>query len=292
MIHLQNRPVYEEVASFIAELNKEKHHHVGYCGEQTDEVLHTLLNEFSDLPLESSLVAAFEDDRMVGVFGIDLEKESGEGELWGPFVRHVDWHEVATLMWAFLNGQVSDHLKKVVGFYNVENQNAHQFMEWLAAEKRNRHAILKIAQGNHTSDTVGQECVELSDPLIEDFQRLHDETFEDTYFSSVDILGRKNRENKVFVEKDGGDLKGYIYVEANPAFGEGDIHYVAVSPQYRKQGVGKRLVQKGLDFMFSFQELEEIVLCVDADNEQACRLYVGAGFKKVHTLNSYVLEVN
>jgi ribosomal protein S18 acetylase RimI-like enzyme len=108
---------------------------------------------------------------------------------------------------------------------------------------------------------------------------------------SDNILEKRNRENKVFVETIDGALKGYIYVEANPAFGEGDIHYVAVSPQFRKQGIGRRMVQKGLDFMFSFQELEEIVLCVDADNEQACKLYVDAGFKKAHTLISYVLEL-
>ncbi len=291
MIHLEDRPVYEEVARFIAELNNKKHHHVGYCGEQRDEILYTLLNDFSDLPLASSLVTAYEEERLVGVFGIDLEKDSGEGELWGPFVKHEHWHEVASLMWAYLSGQVSDHLKKVNGFYNVENENAHRFMEWLAAEKRNRHAILKIAQGDYVSGDMGQACDELTESFFTDFQKLHDETFRDTYFSTDDILGRKNRENKVFVETDDRTLKGYIYVEANPVFGEGDIHYVAVSPQFRKQGVGKRLVQKGLDFMFSFQELEKIVLCVDADNEQACQLYVNAGFKKLHTLNSYVLEV-
>lgn len=291
MITLQNRSDYEEVADFIAELNKKPHHHVGYCGEQTEEILHTLLHDFSDLPLEASLIAAYEDERMIGVLGIDLEEESGEGELWGPFVQHVHWGEVARLMWEGLHGQASNHLNKVNGFYNVKNQNAHQFMEWLAAEKRNRHAILKIAQEDQSSGDTTQECDELTESYYKDFQRLHDETFRDTYFSSDVILEKRNRKNKVFVETADGALKGYIYVEANPAFGEGDIHYVAVSPQFRKQGVGKRLIQKGLDFMFSFQELDEIVLCVDADNEQACKLYVDAGFKKAHTLHSYVLEI-
>jgi hypothetical protein len=182
MITLQNRPDSKEVADFIAELNQKPHHHVGYCGEQTEEILHTLLNDFSDLPLEASLIVTYEDERMIGVLGIDFEEESGEGELWGPFVQHEQWGKVARLMWEGLHIQASNHLNKVNGFYNVKNQNAHEFMEWLVAEKQNRHAILKIAQDDYSSGVETQECYELTESFYKDFQRLHDETFRDTYF--------------------------------------------------------------------------------------------------------------
>lgn len=48
----------KEAAEFIAALNSKDEHHVGYLGTNQEEILDSLLNDFSDLSLEDSLVCA------------------------------------------------------------------------------------------------------------------------------------------------------------------------------------------------------------------------------------------
>ena len=39
----------EEVAAFIANMNKDATHHVGYCGDEKEELLQTIIHDFSDI---------------------------------------------------------------------------------------------------------------------------------------------------------------------------------------------------------------------------------------------------
>ena len=36
----------EEVAAFIANMNKDATHHVGYCGDEKEELLQTIIHDF------------------------------------------------------------------------------------------------------------------------------------------------------------------------------------------------------------------------------------------------------
>lgn len=48
-------------------------HHVGYCGNSEKEILHTLLNNFSDIQLEYSLISAYENGNIIGFLGLDID---------------------------------------------------------------------------------------------------------------------------------------------------------------------------------------------------------------------------
>lgn len=70
MIEIKYSKDLKAVSTFIANMNKHDQHHVGYCGINEEEILHTLLNDFSDIPLEESFVVAFENDKIIGVLGL------------------------------------------------------------------------------------------------------------------------------------------------------------------------------------------------------------------------------
>ncbi|WP_349407714.1 GNAT family N-acetyltransferase [Pseudalkalibacillus sp. SCS-8] len=292
MINFSTELDLETVSQFIARLNKQPEHHVGYCGDQPNEILHALFNDFSDFPLEQSMVAAYENDRMIGVLGIDIDEKTLEGELWGPFIVHENWIDVASEMLRHLKRNSPISLKRLHGFYNVKNKRAHTFMKGLDAAKKHTHAILKV-----TRDTMlpmqqtNQEIIELTDDYFEDFSSLHDETFKDTYYSSQEIIERIDDEKKVFIAVEQGKVLGYVYCEATPSFAAGDIHFIGVSPSYRKRGLGRSLMRKSLSFMFSFPEIDEIILCVGTRNEKAYNLYIQSGFTEEHRLVAYQLEL-
>lgn len=273
---------YSSIASFIANVNHGVDH-IGYCGDDQEEILHTLLHDFSDLPLEQSLIAAYEGSELVGVLGMDIDGETEVAELWGPFIVHEDWDEIATLMYKDILKQLPISLTQVLGFYNRENKNCQLFMEKIGAIRQDEHTILKCSQFQLEETDI----IEITPNYYESVRELHDASFPNTYYSGEEILSKLNKYNKVFIATADTDLLGYVYCEANPQFSEAEIHFIAVSPLSRNLGIGRKLVTKALTFLFSFGGIEEITLCVNSSNQAAIRVYEKVGFTKVHELVLY-----
>lgn len=289
MITIKTPKDYQSISTFISKLNNIEEHHVGYCGQNEAEILHTLIHDFSDLPLEVSLVAAYDESKLVGVLGVDIDLNRKEAEVWGPFVDHKEWEELSKIMWDTLLEQLPISLCKVQGFYNLHNSQCQKFMSLINASRQEEHSILKISRNEFTAET--NNIFEITDVYFEAFKTLHEQTFKGAYFSGVEILQKLDHQNKVFIATQSDKLLGYVYCEANPNFFEGDIHFIAVSPASRNLGIGRKLLNKTLEFLFSFEELKEITLCVNSSNQAAVTVYKNSGFFEVHTLVSYKLTL-
>lgn len=292
MVQIQPVENVETVADFIAHLNADQTQHVGYCGTDAKEILHTLKTDFSDLPLEDSFFAAFDEGRLVGVLGIDYDEDTHEGEVWGPFVSHADWERVSELLWQHVMERHGQRLKKLLGFYNSRNEKCQSFMTNLNAEKGRNDVILKLNREVHSvKGELSVRICELTEENFPAFKSLHGIAFPKGYFSAEDMFEKRNSFNKIFTAEKDGVFLGYVYCEAEPEFSEGDIHFIAVDPAARNKGVGGQLMAECLAFMFSFDDIDEISLCVNADSDSALRLYKAAGFKEEHVLVSYELTV-
>ena len=102
--------------------------------------------------------------------------------------------------------------------------------------------------------------------------------------SKDDFLEMTKAEGKhLLVATCDGEFAGYI--GAYTVFGESDIMTVAVSPKYRKCGIGKQLVNA------LFEELcgksEVVFLEVRASNVAAISLYTSLGFEKIGVRKNY-----
>lgn len=277
-----------EVANFISQLNNQPEHQVGYCGTVVEEIEDTLLNDFSDLPFQDSFIAAYENDSLIGVVGLDVDKESENAEVWGPFVLHENWMEIAKMMWERLFNQLPISLQTIYGFYHVKNLYANRFMEELGATKEGEHTILTISsKKSHPHITY---ISEISKDYFEQLEALHKRIFPNAYYSAEEMVSKHNDEHKLLIAVQDGEFLGYIFCEANPSFSEGDIHFVAVSENARNRGIGRDLIEKGLQFLFSFEDIKEITLCVNSTNEAAISLYKKVGFEVQSRLNSYEIK--
>lgn len=72
-MHISSISKVEEIASFIANMNKDVAHHVGYCGDQKEELLHTIFHDFSHIGWEKSFVVTYESNKIIGVLGFDVD---------------------------------------------------------------------------------------------------------------------------------------------------------------------------------------------------------------------------
>lgn len=78
--------------------------------------------------------------------------------------------------------------------------------------------------------------------------------------------------------KDNGKCIGYCGYWS--VVGEGDITNVAVSPEYRKKGIGSMLIEKMIECAVG-EKLSLLTLEVRSSNIAAQRLYTKFGFEKV-----------
>lgn len=77
----------KEVAHFIAQLNIEEQHNIGYCGQHEQELLRTLQEDFIDGEF-TSIVAAYDNEHIQALIGLDIDGDSTE--VWGPFSINED----------------------------------------------------------------------------------------------------------------------------------------------------------------------------------------------------------
>lgn len=280
-----NNNMVDITADFIARQNNIKSKHIGYCGTEFEEIKHSMLDDFSDLPLEESMVLAFEDDKLIGVLGFDIDSDSGCAEVWGPFVEHNDWMRIAQKLWSGASKMILDKVKDVQMFIDMENENCIEFAEALHLEKVNIGKTMIIKRDDINS-LKPIELKELPPVFYDDMKKLHDSNFQDTYYSGETLINRINENRKVFIATEGNSLLGYIYIEVEPKFGEGTIHYVAVREESRGRGTGSKLLNIALNWAFSFKTIESINLWVNVKNN-AEKLYEEIGFKDLSTFVFY-----
>jgi ribosomal protein S18 acetylase RimI-like enzyme len=279
----------EELASFLAEVNDELSQHSGYCGSDKESILHDLSHEFSDLDLANSFAVAYEDGIIVGAMGLDIDKDDLSAEVWGPFLKNRGEDlELAEGLFTKVVSYSKIPVKNFFFFINNENKIAKEFILNLGGIEKGNHYILQ-AKRDEFEKTIQ---IEKYDTAFEDsFSEIHETAFPTTYYNAKKIISRLDEHNQLLIIKNGEtEIRGYVYVEAEPEYGQGSIEYVAVSDQFRKQGIGTKLIQAALNHLFSYETIKDVSLSVEKENEKAIHLYEAAGFKRKHELIDLRME--
>jgi ribosomal protein S18 acetylase RimI-like enzyme len=279
----------EELASFLVEVNNEPSKHIGYCGSDKESILHDLLHDFSDLDLANSFAVAYEDGIIVGAMGLDIDKDDLSAEVWGPFLKSSGEDlELAEDLFTKVISYSKIPVKNFFFFINKENKIGKEFILNLGGIEKGNHYILQ-AKRDEFEKTIQ---IEKYDTAFEDsFSEIHETAFPTTYYNAKKIISRLDEHNQLLIIKNGEtEIRGYVYVEAEPEYGQGSIEYVAVSDQFRKQGIGTKLIQAALSHLFSYETIKDVTLSVEKENEKAIHLYEAAGFKRKHELIDLRME--
>jgi ribosomal protein S18 acetylase RimI-like enzyme len=279
----------EKLSRFIEKKNNQSQHHIGYCGEKASEILDSLETDFSDLDVSKSFLVAYRGEHIIGALGFDIDLEDQSAEAWGPFVNEEeDWVDIANELMIRLLSSFENPLERIYYFINERNEQAKGFLSDIKAVEKGDHLILKVKRDHfHLVDSC--EVEHFSPHFKEAFSELHHSAFPGAYYSADVILGLlSDQHNQLLIIKDEcQQIKGYSYIEANPEHAEGDIEFIAVSPLYRRQGIGTQLVKASIQQLFNHDEIAEITLCVSKQNHQAINLYRAAGFEVAHGVVSY-----
>jgi hypothetical protein len=179
----------QEIAAFICSLNNDKEHHVGFCGKDVDEIVHSMKEDFTDVSAHEAFILAREDNTFIGVLGFDTDLSRGSAEVWGPFICHMKWIEIAEDMWTRGLELLPDSIKAFQLFYDINNINGLQFAADLGFSQTSEQAILSIDK-KHRQDVTCMERNELSKEYYLDMQILHDRLFPNSYYTGKEIIQR------------------------------------------------------------------------------------------------------
>lgn len=266
-----------DAANFIAKLNQQEMHHIGFCGTNPEEIQNAINEDVSEM------TAATKNGALIGWIGADIDEVTAE--VWGPFVDAENNIEIACHLWKKLMNQLPAAEYNFILFSNKENKLVRNFAKKLQFKQKTDQAVLRFSR---------EQLENVPAPILDTltnidhsaFIRLHDEAFPGTYYSGREIIGRVNRTQKVFVLKDEKKLAGYVYVEAEPDYGGGSIEFIAVEPSFQGKGYGKKLLLVALYWLFTFDSIDEIKLTVAMDNS-AHGLYHSVGFEAEHELHYF-----
>lgn len=284
-----NKEDIEEVSSLIAKFNTIEESHIGYCGKDKNEIANDMLEGISDVPYTDSFVGAYENNQLIGVLGFDADLEAGSAEVWGPFINADKWNLVSD-MWKKMIGFLPSEIDTLEMFPNMKNNSVCQLAEDLFFEKQSDESIL-IFERNDNIEFKNVFFKELTPAYYSAMKKLHDTAFPGAYYNSQQIIDRLTEQRKVFIITHEDDIAGYIYVEAEPNFGEASIEFFAVEPSVRGKGTGRQLLTGALKWIFTFKSIDSITLCVNSKNKNAINLYEKVGFQHLHDLCSFTMDI-
>ncbi|WNF24957.1 GNAT family N-acetyltransferase [Mesobacillus jeotgali] len=279
----------EVVANFISELNRVEESHIGYCGVDPLEIAYSLKEDLTDITYENSFLIAYDDEGLIGVLGFDADLENQRAEIWGPFVKDGKWDN-ASCLWTSMLELLPEEIISLGMFPNKENHRVLELAENLSFNRHSDQTILSFHR-SRLQELEVEQLHELEEEYFPDIIQLHDQSFPETYYSGEQIIDRLNEERKVFIVKTEGRFSGYIYVEAQPEFGEGSIEFFAVPASERGKGIGEKLLSAALNWFFTFESIQSITLSVSSGNRDAIGLYKKVGFEQIHELCYFTKKI-
>ena len=275
----------DEVAAFVARLQADPAHHIGYFGEHEDDIAQ-YIRELEPAGTDGFLLA-YEDEKLAGLLGMEADPEIKRAWLHGPMIDHADWNIIADQLYREACQHVIPTYVSIHELFgNIGNHYLRMFAERQGfTPLPDTAAVLRFKRHKLAALPV-TEAPELEPRYYEAFLQLHETTFPNTYYLGKQVIARLNAHNKVFIVADGDALQGYIYARIDTG-GDGYIDFLGVEESARRQGIGRRLITAATHWLLSFPSVRQVALTVNGRNAAAIALYKQLGYEHLYTLQAY-----
>jgi ribosomal protein S18 acetylase RimI-like enzyme len=273
-------------AEFVASLNVQSAHRIGYFGDKPEEISRELLEYGA---IDHSFIAR-QDDRFIGFMAMDIDEELNRSYFYGPLVENEPWDEVAhELVKRCLELVPDGATGQLEMFFDLDNSNVTRLGRAFGFETYKDVRTLRFDRAdlvNLMRGTAVPLDVQHHDGLV----ALHDRLFPNTYLPGRRLIEGLDEHKACFVRANDGEVLGYVYLEVDDTTGAANLEFVGTDEKARGRGVGADLVRTGLHWMFGFDSVSETWLVVDEDNLGAQKLYEHLGWTQVHRMTSMRLS--
>lgn len=175
-------------------------------------------------------------------------------------------------------------------FFPKENGDCRSFLDKAGAQRQENEYLLRLKK---------TDWVPFQNPAVEPrpaadgeqaaFAALHDAIFPGVYVSGKDIWADLGKTRFVFVIPDGAGLAAYGVLKTSGGR-QATAEIVGVREDVRRRGYGRAMLNFLAQEAFSRFNAEVLDLVVDADNQNALKLYIDTGFSVWQENNCYILR--
>ncbi|MBN2115449.1 MAG: GNAT family N-acetyltransferase [Anaerolineales bacterium] len=281
---------FEELVSFVARLNSDGTHHIGFFGEGEADVRASLAECL--VPTAEGFRLAYEGDRLVGVFGVDADPEIDRAWLFGPLVEHEDWHTIADQLYAEVLALIPVDIRDYDLFCDVQNIRLEAFAARHGFPLRSENAVMTMTRTDYKPSAKRKsQIIAYDESFFEQFEKLHKTLFPTTYFSARQMVEKINENLQLLFAVEGDQLLGYHFYKIEPEAELGYIDFIGTDSAARGRGVGADLLAAGIDWMLAAPSTKKVSLTVNADNAAAIHLYEKFGFLTERVMRAYRKQV-
>jgi ribosomal protein S18 acetylase RimI-like enzyme len=284
------RERFEELIQFVARLNSNGTHHIGFFGEGEADIRASL--DECLIPPAEGFRLAFDSNQLVGVFGVDADPEINRAWLFGPLVEHEDWHTVADQLYAEVLPLISVDIRDYDLFCDVQNVNLQDFAVRHGFPLHSENAVLTLAREQYKPSAKRQTRITpYQKRFFKQFEKLHLALFPKAYFTARQIVEKIDERHQLFLAVERNHLFGYHFCKIEPESESGYVDFIGIETSARGRGIGADLLAAGVDWMLSAPTTQKINLTVNADNTPARHLYETFGFVTDRVMRGYRKQV-
>ena len=277
---------FDELVQFVASLNSEGVHHIGFFGEGEADVRASLAECL--IPPSEGFVMGYEENELVGVFGVDADPEINRAWLFGPLVNHADWHEIADQLYAKVLPRIPVNIRDYDLFADVQNTRMEAFAVRHGFPLNSENAVLTLTREKYQPSAKRQsKIIPYQKRFFKQFEAMHKVLFPNAYFTARQMTEKINEHHQLFLGVENRQLLGYQFCKLEPESGSGYVDFIGTDPSVRGRGIGADLLASGIDWMLSAPTTQKINLTVNADNVAARHLYETFGFVTDRIMRGY-----
>lgn len=291
MIELTScRERLDELVQFVARLNSDGAHHIGFFGEGEADIRAALAECL--IPPAEGFRLAYVGDQLVGVFGVDADPEINRAWLFGPLVEHEDWHTVADQLYAEVLPLIPVDIRDYDLFCDVQNVNIQAFAVRHGFPLTSENAVLTLAREKYKPSAKRQARITLYQKrFFKQFEKLHTALFPKAYFTARQITEKIDEHHQLFLAVERNHVFGYHFCKIEPESESGYVDFIGTELTARGRGIGADLLAAGVDWMITSPTTQKISLTVNADNAPARHLYETFGFVTDRVMRGYRKQI-
>lgn len=279
---------FEQMLAYVSDLNPSGQHHIGYFGVTPEDIRQSVL--MLNLRYDRGFRLALAGSELLGVMGVDFDREIGRAWLYGPIVSDHHWAMTADRLYEAVQKAIPAGITEHEMFVDAENANCRVFAERHNFRSHGEMAIFYITP-DRLAALPEAEADTWDGRFTDQFVSLHETLFPRSNYTLTYILQEVEKGALLYTISDGEWLAGYFFGRTEVESGEAYVDLVGVAEPYRRSGVGRRLMLAGLSSLRQMPGLRQVNLTVDGSNDPAKQLYYSLGFTKERDMVAFRKEV-
>ncbi len=273
------RDDYRQLAAWLVQVSQAPEQHClhTWSGQSAEELQQQLLSYWDESEL--CYVMALRDGQLVGAMGSEYDEGLERSWLHGPHVATEDWGSIAAQLFTRLLTELPTCIGQLDAYLNVENKRGRRFYAHRGFKEREHLSYdfwlrpdERVVSGNRGCMLLGKEH-EIS------FKQLYEALFPAAYYSAERIVHMIGKSHQVLVVEDGEEVLGFAVVNAEGNQSAGEIQFLGVREDYRRQGYGRRLLLSAIDWLLDRAGVSRVCLNVGEELVHVRGLYESVGFR-------------